>query len=586
PEVYKSLLLKGIIGSEGKESSVLIGTEIYYKGDVVEGNEIIEINKEIKDLKDGKDHKYRRIKLLNEVYEKIRNLKTKNPKIFRIPENKEYYNELQFIYGAFVLDYIRNYNFKDIENLFIDLDDPNEPDKNYINNWREIFYNFANQYSNMRYKEKENISEKLFNCFASEHSNNIENTYKAIINGTYMRQKMILTPALVRVNNNETMIDIMSLNKASMYSNMDKDILYTDLAARSLVDQFRYLYKVEGGEQENIFFAQGGSSFLFNPVFEKYFKQSKRVMMPNQYGPLTDSVRGDGEKFIVLEMRDYNDDLLKLYRKSIEEHNPDWVVIVNPGNPFGKYVPYTKLVEFIEEYNEKNYKKNLHKKIVNFYIDDAYAEFHEIYNKVSPNEIGMNYFNKLIHSGNAIISRTLSKSYSRPGIRLGYLIGNEKLIKPLRRNEREDFIPLNAENYGMICFNSEVNAEIHEMMRKDFIDKMLAHKSKYKIALERLNKKYQTSYKRVEDPLVPFISIDIGDTNVKYAVATLLLENGILTMPYGNLLRISYLDFKHPISKEDLVRIFPSELNKILNEYVYEKVIELLEEVALKKLTD
>jgi len=44
PEVYKSLLLKGIIGSEGKESSVLIGTEIYYKGDVVEGNEIIEIN--------------------------------------------------------------------------------------------------------------------------------------------------------------------------------------------------------------------------------------------------------------------------------------------------------------------------------------------------------------------------------------------------------------------------------------------------------------------------------------------------------------------------------------------------------------
>jgi len=98
------------------------------------------------------------------------------------------------------------------------------------------------------------------------------------------------------------------------------------------------------------------------------------------------------------------DDLINAVNK-----NTRLVVISNPFSPIGDYKNLSQLRKVCEYLKEKN---------IIFLIDEAYVDF-------GPGTV-LSLINEY---DNVVISRTFSKAFGAAGIRVGYLLGNSKLIE-------------------------------------------------------------------------------------------------------------------------------------------------------------
>ncbi len=90
-------------------------------------------------------------------------------------------------------------------------------------------------------------------------------------------------------------------------------------------------------------------------------------------------------------------------------------VITRPNNPSGEMISFESLLKIIEAAAEKN---------AWVFLDEAYIEFSESQSVAA---------NLLEQFDNVVILRTLSKAYGLAGIRLGYLLGPEKLIAEFKQ---------------------------------------------------------------------------------------------------------------------------------------------------------
>jgi len=113
-------------------------------------------------------------------------------------------------------------------------------------------------------------------------------------------------------------------------------------------------------------------------------------------------------KFIGVESNeDFSFDIKKLINKA-KEVNPKVIFLSNPNNPTGYLTERKDLIELLENTNS----------IV--VIDEAYFEF-----------CSMTMVEEINRYDNLIILRTLSKAFGLAGIRLGYIVANEKLSEIL-----------------------------------------------------------------------------------------------------------------------------------------------------------
>lgn len=127
------------------------------------------------------------------------------------------------------------------------------------------------------------------------------------------------------------------------------------------------------------------------------------------------------------------------------------VYIVNPNNPLGTLISKDSI-----ELCVKKYKDTL------FIIDEAYIEF-----------TFSNTCVDFIHTyENIVITRTFSKAYGLAGIRLGYMIANEKTIKYVKILYNEKNTTNVAKAAGAAIFNNieyyeNIIAQVNEI-REDF----------------------------------------------------------------------------------------------------------------------
>jgi histidinol-phosphate aminotransferase len=104
------------------------------------------------------------------------------------------------------------------------------------------------------------------------------------------------------------------------------------------------------------------------------------------------------------------DDGFKLPSRKILATNPDITFIAYPNNPTGNCFSRDKIMEIIE------YSRGL------VVVDEAYYEFS-----------GKSFVGEIKHYENLVVLRTFSKAFSLAGIRAGYMVGNEKLIRQFRK---------------------------------------------------------------------------------------------------------------------------------------------------------
>jgi histidinol-phosphate/aromatic aminotransferase/cobyric acid decarboxylase-like protein/choline kinase len=97
------------------------------------------------------------------------------------------------------------------------------------------------------------------------------------------------------------------------------------------------------------------------------------------------------------------------------------ILLINPDNPSGNYIPHSDVVELAESLKQKG------KKLI---LDESFIDFTDT--EENPSLLIQDTLNEF---PNIVIIKSLSKSYGIPGIRLGALAsGDEALINQIRKN--------------------------------------------------------------------------------------------------------------------------------------------------------
>ena len=138
--------------------------------------------------------------------------------------------------------------------------------------------------------------------------------------------------------------------------------------------------------------------------------------------------------------------------KSIEENDPKLTIICNPNNPTGTTIKRDDVLRIVKSTNNV------------VIVDEAYMEFS---NESVVDEIE-NY-------DNLIVVKTMSKAFSMAGIRTGYLIANEELVKTIEKVRP----PYNLNSISALLATKALKQK----------DKMLSYVENLKVEREKIYEK-------------------------------------------------------------------------------------------------
>lgn len=165
------------------------------------------------------------------------------------------------------------------------------------------------------------------------------------------------------------------------------------------------------------------------PTFEEYPNRlvSDKVI---QYVPTTEDYKYTA------------DDLMAFY----DNKNIDTLLLINPDNPSGNYIPFADLLRLIRWTKEKG---------IRFIVDESFVDFASVEGQYSllDNTI-------LSENDHLVVVKSISKSYGVPGFRLGILAsGDTNLISTFKKQ----VAIWNINSFG------EFYMQIYEKYHKDYI---------------------------------------------------------------------------------------------------------------------
>ena len=175
--------------------------------------------------------------------------------------------------------------------------------------------------------------------------------------------------------------------------------LYPDPMATRL----REIFAEQNKLQSNQVFAGNGSDEIFTLIFRGFANKNSLAAFPYPSYSLYDTLaQGNGipyEKVQLEEGFEYNLD--KFLKKKY-----NLVIIANPNNPTGTFCPVEQIESFCKRFEGL------------FVVDEAYIDFYggsaiELVNKFD----------------NLIVTRSMSKSYSLAGLRVGFAAANADIIR-------------------------------------------------------------------------------------------------------------------------------------------------------------
>ena len=192
---------------------------------------------------------------------------------------------------------------------------------------------------------------------------------------------------------------------------------------------------------------------------------------------------GEGNDFIINV-----DDVIK----SIKENNPKLTIICNPNNPTGTIIKRDDVLRIV---------KSTDNVVI---VDEAYMEFS---NESVVDEIE-NY-------DNLIVVKTMSKAFSMAGIRTGYLIANEELVKTIEKVRP----PYNLNSISALLATKALKQK----------DKMLSYVENLKVEREKIYEKLLDMGVKAYKSGANFVFFSSKVDNL----AEKLIENDVLIRKFG-----------------------------------------------------
>ena len=192
---------------------------------------------------------------------------------------------------------------------------------------------------------------------------------------------------------------------------------------------------------------------------------------------------GEGNDFVINV-----DDVIK----SIKENNPKLTIICNPNNPTGTTIKRDDVLRIV---------KSTDNVVI---VDEAYMEFS---NESVVDEIE-NY-------DNLIVVKTMSKAFSMAGIRTGYLIANEELVKTIEKVRP----PYNLNSISALLATKALKQK----------DKMLSYVENLKVEREKIYEKLLDMGVKAYKSGANFVFFSSKVDNL----AEKLIDNDVLIRKFG-----------------------------------------------------
>ena len=231
---------------------------------------------------------------------------------------------------------------------------------------------------------------------------------------------------------------------------------------------------------------QGKTGFI-RPTFEEY---------PNRYE------KEDSVSFIP-ENDDYAytaEDIIRFFNTK-EENTIQNLVIVNPDNPSGNYIPKQDILKLITWAKEQNIK---------LIIDESFADFADEEDNTLLDQ------KTLKDNPHLFVMKSISKSYGVPGLRLGVLAsGDEETIQKIKK----DIAIWNINSFG------EYYLQIAEKYKKDYaaaLQKIRKERARFQTELQNI------SGIRVIPSQANYIMVELKEKNAKELTKKLLTKYNLL----------------------------------------------------------
>lgn len=291
-----------------------------------------------------------------------------------------------------------------------------------------------------------------------------------------------------------------------------------------------------GVKQEHILIGNGAAELIkclmdkiegrvgfIRPTFEEY---------PNRYNK-------DQSVYFIPQNPDFHytaDELMNYF----EDKNIENLVLINPDNPSGNYIPKKDVLCLLKWCKERN---------IRLILDESFVDFAEEENSTMICEEMLALYNKFV------VVKSISKSYGVPGLRLGILVSaDERLIADMKK----EVSIWNINSFG------EFYMQIEEKYHKD-----------YELALEKIKetrRKFAEELKRIP-------SLRVIPSQANYIMIEIV--NGMKARELTKTLLVKYnlfiKDLTGKVNQEDRQYIRLAIRNEEDNKKMISALIEVLQ---------
>lgn len=300
-----------------------------------------------------------------------------------------------------------------------------------------------------------NIAESLFTTSSKEHLDKINSRY----GGFWRYPKLIDFCYLVNpYYPPEKMKDEMKSNFDTLLTQYPSGMAVNSLlAAGAFGVDTEHIIVGNGAAElikaltERIIRDEDAKIACIYPTFEEYPNRFGRDRVIS-YKPETEDLRYSA------------DDIIRFYA----DKKFTAIVLINPDNPSGNYIPYNELVKLI------NWAKEKDSKII---IDESFVDFVDMSDDADIEEVSLIKDEVLDMYSGLYVVKSISKSYGVPGARLGVLASSdEELIADMKKdvaiwniNSFGEFFLQIKEKYDKDYKNA---LKLFRKSRREFVEKL------------------------------------------------------------------------------------------------------------------
>jgi len=248
---------------------------------------------------------------------------------------------------------------------------------------------------------------------------------------------------------------------------------------------------------KNIIIGAGSDQVIDFCIKAKCAKDSKILIAGITFAMYEIYAKQVGAKVIKTPSNEHN---LDEFRKLYKQNGADLIFLCLPNNPLGECLDYSEVKSFLDEVDENTL----------VVLDGAYQEyasFKDKNKKIDVKEVISKY-------PNVVYLGTFSKAYGLGGLRVGYGISNEEIIKTLHKL-RPPF------NITTLSLAAAIEALKDEKFVKDSVSKNFEQMSRFEKWAKENNFSYIESYTN-------FITVIFNDLYNSKEISQKLLKKGII----------------------------------------------------------